>query len=66
MIVASFVVSALALAAAGASPDWNVLGYLLAGQRAELNVTVNASPYDGGNREEPVVLTGCTRPRVVR
>lgn len=39
MTVASFVISVLAFVVGGASLGWNVLNYLLTGQRAELNIT---------------------------
>jgi hypothetical protein len=39
MTVATFVVAVLALLVSGTALGWNILNYLLTGQRAELNVT---------------------------
>ena len=39
MTVASFVISALAFVVSGALLGWNVLNYLLTGQRASLSVS---------------------------
>ncbi|MFF2027234.1 hypothetical protein [Rhodococcus koreensis] len=55
MTVASFVMSALALTVSGASLGWNVLNFILTGQRAELSISVVRPLTTTGETLEPVV-----------
>jgi len=53
--VASFVISILAFAVGGASLGWNVLNYLLTGQRAELSISAMRLLTTVATEMEPVV-----------
>lgn len=55
MAVASFVISALAFVVGGASLGWNVLNYLLTGQRASLSVSGMRLITTMGTEMEPVL-----------